>query len=314
MMFVVKGVVNLSNDIEGEWAVVSYQNTSGDHCMTFFFNKEEIFSDFQVSYSKVLANLDRKPTEILLHDTKTYLRVTKDMMEIVDLTMYTKQDKESKVPQKSMVTLSECSRQNITLHEFEIPGLEQSVRAKSHMRTYRMQGVILAMKLAWENPIRYDEVEIFPVDNYYADFEAMTDIVYLDYTIQDYTQPVKSVQELAQEYEEEEYEEEEDEEIEFDEEEQVEAYEEHDDYEEEEDEDEIEMDDIEVLPTRRSRAMDTIIPPQDTEEVQEEVEVKEETKKNNKKKDKKDKKIKKVSNNSNQPRGKDGKFTSSKKK
>ena len=38
MMFVVKGVMNLSDSTKGELAFVSYQNTQGDHNMSFFYN------------------------------------------------------------------------------------------------------------------------------------------------------------------------------------------------------------------------------------------------------------------------------------
>lgn len=199
MMFVVKGAVNLSNNTEGELAIVSYQNTNGDHCMSFFFNKEEVFSDFGLSFSEVLSKLDKRPHNIVLYDRKAYLRASEDALEIVDLHMYTNEDKDSKQSVRRNPVESECTKQNVLVHSFEVPNLDMSVRAKSHMKQYQMRGLSLVMKLAWENPIKYDQVDIFPVDNYYADFEAMTDVMYFDYTIQDYTQPVKSVTELVEE-------------------------------------------------------------------------------------------------------------------
>lgn len=199
MMFVVKGAVNLSNNTEGELAIVSYQNTNGDHCMSFFFNKEEVFSDFGLSFSEVLSKLDKRPHNIVVYDRNAYLRASEDALEIVDLHMYTNEDKDSKQSVRRNPVESECIKQNVLVHSFEVPNLDMSVRAKSHMKQYQMRGLSLVMKLAWENPIKYDQVDIFPVDNYYADFEAMTDVMYFDYTIQDYTQPVKSVTELVEE-------------------------------------------------------------------------------------------------------------------
>src|SRR5574344_1747405 len=49
MMFVIKGVVNLSNDEVGELAFVSYQGTAGDYRFSFFFNKEVKKSAFELS-------------------------------------------------------------------------------------------------------------------------------------------------------------------------------------------------------------------------------------------------------------------------
>lgn len=271
MMFVVKGAVNLSNNTEGELAIVSYQNTNGDHCMSFFFNKEEVFSDFGLSFSEVLSKLDKRPRNIVLYDRKAYLRASEDALEIVDLHMYTNEDKDSKQSVRRNPVESECTKQNVLVHSFEVPNLDMSVRAKSHMKQYQMRGLSLVMKLAWENPIKYDQVDIFPVDNYYADFEAMTDVMYFDYTIQDYTQPVKSVTELVEE--------------EVDEEEYLQDDELEEIIEDEEEElDEVEME-IPELPQRRP-----------------------------KKEDKPKKSTTQQGKTNTQPRDKNGKFVSSKKK
>ena len=292
MMFVVKGAVNLSNNTEGELAIVSYQNTNGDHCMSFFFNKEEVFSDFGLSFSEVVSKLDKRPHNIVLYDRKAYLRASEDALEIVDLHIYTNEDKDSKQSVRRNPVESECIKQNVLVHSFEVPNLDMSVRAKSHMKQYQMRGLSLVMKLAWENPIKYDQVDIFPVDNYYADFEAMTDVMYFDYTIQDYTQPVKSVTELveeevdAQEIDEEEYlQDDELEEI-------LEDYEEEPIEEDEdlEDEDEVEMEIPDLTPRRQKK-----------------VEPKKEVNKPKKSTTQQGK-------TNNQPRDKNGKFTSTKKK
>ena len=279
MMFVVKGAVNLSNNTEGELAIVSYQNTNGDHCMSFFFNKEEVFSDFGLSFSEVLSKLDKRPHNIVVYDRNAYLRASEDALEIVDLHMYTNEDKDSKQSVRRNPVESECIKQNVLVHSFEVPNLDMSVRAKSHMKQYQMRGLSLVMKLAWENPIKYDQVDIFPVDNYYADFEAMTDVMYFDYTIQDYTQPVKSVTELVEEeVDEEEYlQDDELEEI-------IEEYEEEPIEDIEEELDEVEME-IPELPQRRP-----------------------------KKEDKPKKSTTQQGKTNTQPRDKNGKFVSSKKK
>lgn len=248
MMFVVKGVVNLSNNNEGELAIVSYQNANGDHKMSFFYNREEVFSDFRLSFSEVISKLDKRPVEIVVHDLNAYLRVTEEDFELVDLSIYTKDDKEAQNTTRRNPGESECTRQNALVYSFFIPSIDTCVRSKSHMKQYQMRGLTLAMKLAWENPISYSEVDIFPVDNVYADFEAMTDVVNLDYTIKDFTQPVKSVEELVEEVEEDEEEYLQDDELE----EITEQYEEEsidddDEYEEEEDE-EVE---IELPPIKR---------------------------------------------------------------
>lgn len=280
MMFVVKGVVNLSDSTKGELAIVSYQSTQGDHRMSFFYNREEVFSDFTLSFGEVISKLDKRPNEIVVADRKAYLRVVEDELELVDLHLYSKSDKELTATMKIHPTEAVLTKQVVSVHKYKLPDLETAVRAKSHMKQYQMKGLTLAMKLAWENPIKYDEVDIFPVDNYYADFEAMTDVVYLDYTIQDYTQQVKSVEELVDQVaiDEEEYlQDDELEEI-------IEEYEEEsidDDYEEEEDEEEVEIE----LPTRKI--------------IQKAPQVKEEPKK-------------KQANT--QPRDKNGKFISNKKK
>lgn len=199
MMFVIKGVSSYSENTLGELAIVSYQDSKGEHNMSFFYNKEEIFSDFVVSYSNVLSKLDKRPQEIVLADKQAYLRVAEDNFELVDLYKYTNEDKKSVKTEKHSPVEASVIRQVARVHNYDIPDLDLAVRAKSHMKQYQMRGLTLAMKLAWENPIKYDEVELYPVPSYYADFEAMTDVVYLDYTIQDYTQPVKSVTELAEE-------------------------------------------------------------------------------------------------------------------
>ena len=152
------------------------------------------------------------------------------------------------------------------------------------------------MKLAWENPVKYDDIDLYPVEHYYADYEAMTDIVYLDYTIIDYTQPVKSVTELVEEaMQEEEY-------IQDDELEDImDQYEEEpiDDEEEYDDEDEIEMEIPNLTPRRVAKS--NVIPPV-VEEPKEEVKP-QPTKKDNKKPN-----TTPQGKTFNQPRGKDGKF------
>lgn len=201
MMFVVKGVVNLSNNTEGDLAIVSYQTASGDHNMSFFYNKEAIFTEFELSFSEVISKLDKRPHNIVLYDNHVYLRATEDVLELVDLHMYSTEDEKLKQFGRKHPVESECTQQKAYVHSFKISNLDMSIRAKSHIKQYQMRGLSLVMKLAWENPIKFDEVDIFPVDNYYADFEAMTDVMYFDYTIQDYSQPVKSVEELVEEVE-----------------------------------------------------------------------------------------------------------------
>ena len=284
MMFVVKGVVNVSGDV-GELALVSYQNANGDHNMSFFFNREEVFSDFTLSFSDVLSKLDKRPREIVVHDRNAYIRVTETEFELVDIAIYTKDDKKAEKTTRRNPGESECIRQNALVHNYYIPNIGTCVRAKSHMKQYQMQGINLAMKLAWENPIKYDEVDLFPVDSVYADFEAMTDVVKLDYTIRDFTQPVKPVVDLN--YKEDIEDEEDEEYLQDDElEEIIEQYEEETEEdqveEEEEDEDEIEID-FEEIPRKAK--------PQPT------------TKKVPNKKSTTQK-----GKTSEQPRGKDGKF------
>lgn len=295
MMFVVKGAVNLSNNTEGELAIVSYQTVSGDHNMSFFYNKEEVFSEFILGFSDVISKLDRRPKEIVVHDRNAYLRVSEDSFELVDTSIYTEQDKEAETLTRRNAGESACIRQNALVHNFYIQNLRECVRSKSHMKQYQMQGLSLAMKLAWENPIKYDEVDIFPVDSVYADFEAMTDVVTLDYTIRDYTQPVKSVEELIEEevdtvdtreVDEEDYlRDDELEEI-------LEDYEEEPIEEDEdlEDEDEVEMEIPDLTPRRQKK-----------------VEPKKEVNKPKKSTTQQGK-------TNNQPRDKNGKFTSTKKK
>lgn len=318
MMFVIKGVVNLSNEQVGELAFVSYQGTNGDYRFSFFFNKEEIMSDFTMDYSEVLEVLDNKVRkEIMSYDVNTYLKVTEDSFELVDLNYYTEEDTKSVVVDKNSV--AECSymHRRIALHKFSLPSIDLAVRAKSHQKQYQMRGIKLAFHLALENPIKYNEVDLIPLECYYADYEAMADIVYLDYTIQDYTQPLKSVVELSEDH----LEEEDDLEEDLDYEEEIE------DEEDEEDEDEIEMDldeeeddnhvsmkigtttikfpKLEELQDKPARKLKPIEPQEEKTPVEEppveepkvEQKPKKPTKKSSKKKDKKV-----------QPRTKDGKF------
>lgn len=320
MMFVIKGVVNLSNDEVGELAFVSYQGTAGDYRFSFFFNKEEIMSDFNMEYSEVLGVLDNKVhKEIMSYDVNTYLRVTEDSFEIVDLNLYTEDDTNSIVVDKDSV--AECSyiHRRVAVHKFSLPSLDLAVRAKSHQKQYQMRGIKLAFHLALENPIKYNEVDLIPLECYYADYEAMADIVNLDYTIQDYTQPLKSVVELSEDhleeeeddleedldYEEEEIEDEDEDEIEMD-----------LDEDEEEDDNHVSMKigtstikfpKLEELQDKPTRKLKPIEPPVEEETPVEEPPVEEPkveqkpkkpTKKTTKKKDKK----------ATQPRTKDGKF------
>lgn len=285
MMFVIKGVENLSNNVVGELAIVSYQGTNGDYTLSFFFDKEEIMSDFKMEYSEVLAVLDNKAhKEIMSYDVNTYLRVTEDSFELVDLNLYTNDDTKSIKVSKNSVTECTYTHRRIALHKFSLQGLDVAVRAKSHMKQYHMRGIRLAFHLALENPIKYNEVDLIPLESYYADYEAMADVVTLDYTIQDYTQPPKSVVELSEDHaneqeeevEEYEYADEGIDEIEMD----------LDDEEEEEEVEEVEHDEEESPVVEEQ-------PP-----VEEPVKPKKTTKKTTKKTPKK----------VNQPRTKDGKF------
>lgn len=231
MMFVIKGVTNLSSVKEGELAIVSYQDQSGNHNMSFYFDKEEIYTDFTLNYGEVLAKLDKRPQNIVAHSNNTYISVLDSTFELVDLNVYTQEDKDSKKNVKEDVSSTATMLQRVRRSQFMIHGLETAVRVKSHMKQYGMKGITLAMKLAWENPVKYEDIDNYPIPPYYADFEALTDIVYLDYTIKDYS--TKSVLELAEEVDP--LEDEELEEI-------LEEYEEYEEeYLEEDNEDEIEM-------------------------------------------------------------------------
>lgn len=281
MMFVIKGVVNLSNDEVGELAVVSYQGTNGDYRLSFFFNKEEVLSDFNVDYAEVLGILDNKVRgEIMSYDVNTYLKVTEDSLEIVDLNLYTDKDTKSILPYKNAVTECTCIQRKVRVHQFSLPDLDVAVRAKSHQKQYHMRGIKLGFHLSLENPIKYNEVDLIPVESYYADYEAMADIVNLDYTIQDYTQPLKSVVELSEDHQEQE--------------------EDYEYYDEEEGIDEVEMDidDEDEQEPVEEEAKPPVVEPK----------VEEKPKKTSPKKTSPKKPTKKEKTSPTQPRTKDGKF------
>lgn len=280
MMFVIKGVVNLSNDEVGELAVVSYQGTNGDYRLNFFFNKEEVLSDFNVDYAEVLGILDNKVRgEIMSYDVNTYLKVTEDSLEIVDLNLYTDNDTKSILPYKNAVTECTCTQRKVRVHQFSLPDLDVAVRAKSHQKQYHMRGIKLGFHLSLENPIKYNEVDLIPVESYYADYEAMADVVNLDYTIQDYTQPLKSVVELSEDHQEQE--------------------EDYEYYDEEEGIDEVEMDiDDEDEQEPVEEAKPPVVEPK----------VEEKPKKTSPKKTSPKKPTKKEKTSPTQPRTKDGKF------
>lgn len=319
MMFVIKGVVNLSNDEVGELAFVSYQGTAGDYRFSFFFNKEEIMSDFRMEYSEVLGVLDNKVRkEIMSYDVNTYLRVTEDSFEIVDLNLYTEDDTNSIVVDKDSV--AECSyiHRRVAVHKFSLPCLDLAVRAKSHQKQYQMRGIKLAFHLALENPIKYNEVDLIPLECYYADYEAMADIVNLDYTIQDYTQPLKSVVELSEDHLEEDQEEDLDyEEEEIEDEDEVEM-----DLDEDEEEEEVnhvemkiggttikfpKLEELQDTPIRKKKSVEPPVEEQPVEEPPVEEEKPKTTKKTTKKTSPK-KTTKKEKTSPTQPRTKDGKF------
>ena len=307
MMFVIKGVNSLASKREGELAIVSYQDSTGSHNMSFYFDREEIYTDFNIKYNEVIAKLDKRPDNVVLHSGNVYISATNSIFELIDMNLYTTEDRDLQEYVKEEVTSADVILQRVRANKFIIFDIDSAVRTKSHMKQYGMNGITLAMKLAWENPVKFEDIDSYPIPPYYADFEALTDIVYLDYAIKDFT--TKSVQELTQEVD---YlEDEELEEI-------VEQYEESEEYVEEPIDDDQEEEEIEIdlgtlqRRTRPQKVMDDIKEEQE-EEPQEETkeEVKEEPKKLPKVEEKPKANTKKKNT---QPRTRDGKFAPKKKK
>ena len=130
MMFVIKGVNSLAGNREGELAIVSYQDSTGSHNMSFYFDREEIYTDFNIKYNEVISKLDKRPDKIVLHSGNVYLSATNSIFELIDMNLYTTEDRDLQEYVKEEVTSADVILQRVRANRFIIFDIDTAVRTK----------------------------------------------------------------------------------------------------------------------------------------------------------------------------------------